>query len=153
LRQGDPIVQWLKPTKPRAMERDRYQALPACLLVREARVQVEQPGFRTETLILATTWLGAEDIPEGDRAQLDRARGNAELELRSLKQTRQMAVLRCPTPELVRPELGAHILADNLIRTLIAHQLFASRGERPRVAWSCVNHHRLSELLAIPDVP
>ncbi len=44
-------------------------------------------------------------------AELYRARWNAELDLRSLKQTMQMDVLRCKTPELVRKELWTHILA------------------------------------------
>ncbi len=52
--------------------------------------------------------------------QLYRARWNAELDLRSLKQTLQMDVLRCKTPELVRKEIWTHILAYNLIRTIIA---------------------------------
>ena len=43
-----------------------------------------------------------------------------ELDLRSLKQTLQMDVLRCKTPELVRKELWTHILAYNLIRTILA---------------------------------
>ena len=43
-----------------------------------------------------------------------------ELDLRSLKETMQMRVLRCKTPELVRKELWTHILAYNLIRTIIA---------------------------------
>src|SRR4029079_13693206 len=47
-------------------------------------------------------------------------RWNAELDLRSLKQTLQMHVLRCKTPELVRKELWTHILAYNLIRTILA---------------------------------
>jgi hypothetical protein len=42
------------------------------------------------------------------------------LDLRSLKQTLQMDVLRCKTPELVRKELWTHILAYNLIRTIMA---------------------------------
>ena len=46
--------------------------------------------------------------------------GTLELDLRSLKQTMQMDVLRCKTPELVRKELWTHILAYNLIRTIIA---------------------------------
>src|SRR5207247_4314371 len=54
-----------------------------------------------------------------------------ELDLRSLKQTLQMDVLRCKTPELVRKELWAHILAYNLIRTVIA-QAAARHGLEPR---------------------
>jgi hypothetical protein len=53
-------------------------------------------------------------------AELYRARWNAELDLRSLKQTLQMDVLRCKTPELVRKEIWTHLLAYNLIRTIMA---------------------------------
>src|SRR5205814_7068937 len=66
-----------------------------------------------------------------DLAQLYRARWHAELDLRSLKQTLQMDVLRCKTPELVRKELWAHILAYNLIRTIIA-QAASKHGIEPR---------------------
>ncbi|MCO6047337.1 IS4 family transposase, partial [Aeoliella sp. ICT_H6.2] len=37
-----------------------------------------------------------------------------------LKVALQMDVLRCKTPELVRKEIWTHVLAYNLIRTLIA---------------------------------
>jgi len=53
-------------------------------------------------------------------AGLYRARWNAELDLRSLKSVMQMDILRCKTPELVRKEIWAHILAYNLIRTIMA---------------------------------
>ena len=58
-------------------------------------------------------------------------RWNAELDLRSLKQTLQMDILRCKTPELVRKELWTHILAYNLIRTIMA-QAAIKHGMDPR---------------------
>jgi hypothetical protein len=64
--------------------------------------------------------LDAEAVSAGDLAELYRARWIAELDLRSLKQTMQMDILRCKTPELVRKEIWTHILAYNLIRTIIA---------------------------------
>jgi Transposase DDE domain len=60
-----------------------------------------------------------------------RTRWNAELDLRSLKQTLQMDVLRCKTPELVRKEIWTHILAYNLIRTIMA-QAATKHGIEPR---------------------
>jgi hypothetical protein len=117
---GDHIVTWHKPTKPRSIDRATYDTLPEFLMIRECRVRVEQPGFRVKTLIVATTLLDADEFSRNDLAQLYRARWNAELDLRSLKQTLQMDVLRCKTPELVRKELWTHILAYNLIRTIIA---------------------------------
>ena len=66
------------------------------------------------------TLLDSEAFTKDDLAQVYRARWNAELDLRSLKRTLQMDVLRCKTPDLVRKEIWTHILAYNLIRTIIA---------------------------------
>jgi hypothetical protein len=43
-----------------------------------------------------------------------------ELDIRSIKQTMKMDMLRCKTPELVRKEIWAHFLAYNLIRGVMA---------------------------------
>jgi hypothetical protein len=131
LGKGDHIVTWLKPTKPRSIDRDTYEALPEFLVVRECRVRVGQPGFRVQTLIVATTLLDADEFAKDDLAHLYRARWHGELDLRSLKETLQMDVLRCKTPELVRKELWTHILAYNLIRTIMA-QAAAKQGIEPR---------------------
>jgi hypothetical protein len=131
LGKDDHVVKWFKPAKPRSIDRVTYDALPEFLMVRECRVQVEQPGFRIQTLIVATTLLDADEFAKDDLAQLYRARWNAELDLRSLKQTLQMDVLRCKTPELVRKELWTHVLAYNLIRTIVA-QAATKHGIDPR---------------------
>jgi hypothetical protein len=114
-----------------AVEGPAGAALPASLSVREVWVRVEQAGFRTRALVVATTLLDLEEFTAGDLAQLYRERWNAELDLRSLKRTLQMDVLRCKTPELVRKEIWAHVLAYNLIRTVMA-QAAIKRGIEPR---------------------
>jgi hypothetical protein len=131
LGEGDHIVRWPKPTKPRSIDRESYDALPEFLLVREVRVRVEQPGFRAQTLIVATTLLDPVEVTKEDLGQLYRSRWNAELDLRSLKETMQMSVLRCKTPELVRKEVWTHILAYNLLRTVMA-QAASRHGIEPR---------------------
>jgi hypothetical protein len=128
---GDHIVKWPKPRKPRSIDRETYDLLPDSLTVRECRTRVEQPGFRVKTLVVATTLLDADAFTKDDLAQLYRARWHAELDLRSLKQTLQMDVLRCKTPELVRKELWTHVLAYNLIRTVMA-QAATAHGIEPR---------------------
>jgi len=115
---GDHVVEWLKPRKPRTIGQAAYDALPESLTVREARVRIDRPGFRTTSLVIATTLLDANAFTAGDLAELDRARWNAELDLRSPKRTLQMDVLRGKTPEVVRKEVWAHVLADNLVRTV-----------------------------------
>jgi hypothetical protein len=131
LGKDDHIVEWLKPARPRSIDKATYDALPASLMIRECRVRIAQPGFRVRSLVVATTLRDAEEFTRDDLARLFRARWNAELDLRSLKQTLQMDVLRCKTPELVRKELWTHILADNLIRT-IAAQAATRHGIEPR---------------------
>jgi len=59
------------------------------------------------------------------------ARWNSELDLRSIKSAMQMRELRCKTPELVHKEVWTHILAYNLIRTVMA-QAAARHGVAPR---------------------
>ena len=131
LGKGDHIVTWFKPQKPRSIDRETYHTLPELLVIRESRIRVEQPGFRVQTLIVATTLLDANEFTKEDLAQLYFARWNAELDLRSLKRTLQMDVLRCKTPELVRKEIWTHILAYNLIRTIMA-QAASSHHIEPR---------------------
>jgi hypothetical protein len=131
LGKGDHVVKWLKPGKPRSIDQKTYNLLPEFLMIRECLVQVEQPGFRTKSLVIATTLLDGDLFAKDDLANLYRARWNGELDLRSLKQTLQMDVLRCKSPELVRKELWTHILAYNLIRTIMA-QAATKHGIEPR---------------------
>jgi hypothetical protein len=120
LGRGDHIVEWPKPHIIRSIDWQTFKALPELLTIRETRVEVQQPGFRSRNIIVVSTLFDAEEVTASDLASLYRARWNAELDLRSLKQTMQMDILRCKTPELVRKEIWTHILAYNLIRTIIA---------------------------------
>lgn len=47
------------------------------------------------------------------------------LDLRSLKQTMHMDILRGKSPKMVRKEIWAHILAYNLIRKIMAQAAYA----------------------------
>jgi hypothetical protein len=127
----DHIVRWRKPTSIRSVDRRTYNSLPEYVTIREARFRVEQRGFRTKAIVVVTTLLDPQETTKEDLATLYRARWNNELDLRSIKSTMKMDVLRCKTPELVRKEVWTHILAYNLIRTIIA-QAAAKHGVEPR---------------------
>src|SRR6516165_3040644 len=131
LGKDDHIVHWCKPTSIRSVDRKTYHSLPDNLTIREVRVRVEQRGFRTKNLVVVTTFLDPEQMSKEDLALLYRARWNNELDLRSIKSTMQMEVLRGKTPELVRKEVWTHALAYNLIRTIIA-QAAAKHRKEPR---------------------
>jgi hypothetical protein len=127
----DHITRWNKPTSIRSLDWQTYKALPQYIMIRETNVRVRQPGFRTRSIVVVTTLLDPEQTTKEDLATLYRARWHNELDLRSLKSSMQMGELRCKTPELVRKEVWTHILAYNLIRTLMA-QAAARHGVAPR---------------------
>jgi hypothetical protein len=121
----DHVVPWPKKQRPEWMDRATYLRLPTELEMREVRVRVSQRGFRTQVLVVATT-LTDPSIRATDLAELYRQRWAVEVDLRSVKVTLGMDVLRCKTPALVRKEVWAHLLAYNLIRTAMARVASAS---------------------------
>src|SRR4051812_15699469 len=131
LGKDDHLVRWQKPTSIRSVDRPTYNALPDAITVREVRFRVEQPGFRTRSVVVVTTLLDPEQASKEELASLYRARWNNELDLRSIKVVLQMDLLRCKTPELDRKEIWAHVLADNLIHTVMA-QAAAGHDAEPR---------------------
>jgi DDE family transposase len=71
-------------------------------------------------MVVMTTLLDPKKFTHDELANLYRARWHAELDLRSIKQTLKMDVLRCMTPEMVRKQIWGHLLASNLIRGVMA---------------------------------
>ena len=117
---NDHVVVWQKPKRPAWMDEATYAELPDTLEVREVRLRGTRPGFRTQTIVVATTLRDPREVSRDDLTELYRMRWNGELDLRSLKETMQMSILRGKTPKMVRKELWAHFLAYNLIRTVMA---------------------------------
>ena len=117
---SDHVVTWAKPARPEWLAPEEYARLPAVREVREVRVWINRPGYRTRVLVVATTLLDPKAFPWREAAALYGARWYAELDLRAIKDTLQMGVLRGKTPAMARKEVWAHLLAYNLIRGLMA---------------------------------
>jgi hypothetical protein len=79
LGKDDHIVQWPKPMKPRSIDSEIYRSLPDHLTVREIRVRVEQPGFRTRSVVVVTTLLDPDEFSVSDLATIYRERWNNEV--------------------------------------------------------------------------
>lgn len=131
LGKDDHVVTWPKPSSLRSLDWPTYHSLPDSVTVREARLRIATPGFRTKAITVVTTLLDPHEYSKEDLAELYRARWHQELDLRSIKTTMQMDVLRGKTPELVRKEAWTHLLAYNLIRTVMA-QAAAKHNVLPR---------------------
>ena len=116
----DQLVQWYKPKqRPTWITAEAYAALPASLLVRELRYRIEQPGYRTREVLLVTTLLDPHAYPMEELAQLYFDRWQIEVNLRHLKQTLHLDVLRCKTLAGVHKELIMIALAYNLVRLVM----------------------------------
>jgi hypothetical protein len=128
---GDHVVHWPRPARPDWMDEATYARLPASLRLREVNVQVTERGFRVESLVVVTTLLDPQQYPAEELAQLYRRRWLVELDIRTIKSTLKLDVLRCKTPEMARKELRAGLLAYNLIRqTMLQAAVRAQRSPR-----------------------
>lgn len=128
---GDHIVQWPRPPRPAWMDEETYLRMPESLEVREVEVAVSQPGFRVRKLVVVTTLLDANEYSRKDIAELYHQRWLAELDIRAIKCSLGMDVLRCKWPAMVRKEIWAHLLAYNLVRRMLLQSALAS-GRSPR---------------------
>ncbi len=116
----DQVVEWYKPyVRPGWLTAEEYAGLPMSLPVRECRYGIARPGFRVREVTLVTTLLDAGAYPLTALADLYRARWRVETDLRHLKVTLGMDVLRCRTADGVRKELAMYAVAYNLVRVVM----------------------------------
>ncbi len=116
----DQVVEWFKPKDhPEWMTKAEYETLPESLTVRELRYDVGRPGFRTRRVTLATTLVDSEAYPLEALAELYGSRWRVELNLRHLKTTMKMDVLKCKTVDGVLKELTVYAIVYNLVRVVM----------------------------------
>jgi len=120
LGKDDHVVVWQKPrSRPEWLSEEEFAAVPADMELREVRVRVQTKGFRVKKFVVVTTLTDAKQFSKDDIAAMYRQRWQAELDLRSIKSVMQMDVLRCQTPDMVRKEVWIHLLAYNLLRSVM----------------------------------
>jgi hypothetical protein len=117
----DHLVVWHKSRqRRRGMSRRLFRRIPKTIGMRALRVRVDRKGFRTKQFVVVTSRLDPIKYPAQELAGLYRARWPAEIDIRSIKTLMPMDVLRCTTPEMVRKEIGAHMLVYNRVRGVMA---------------------------------
>ena len=117
---ADRRVTYHKPTRRPAWMADAdYAALPPDLDVREVRFRVARPGRRVRWVTLVTTLTAAARYPAAALAKLYERRWQIETDLRHLKQTLGLDVLRCKTAPGVMKELLVFVTVYNLVRRVM----------------------------------
>jgi len=129
----DYLIHWKKPRlgSHQNFTPEQWDQLPSQLRLRQIKVLIDHPGFRTQKLYLVTTLLDPERYPADELAALYYHRWDVELFFRDIKTTMGMDILRCKTPEMVRKEMWTCLLAYNLIRQTILQSAHES-GISPR---------------------
>jgi hypothetical protein len=116
----DHLVVWTRPQRPTWMDEATYELIPETLELREIRYSVVEKGRRTKEITVVTTLTDAVEYSKEDIAELYGFRWNSELDIRSIKRTLNLDHVRCKSPEMVRREVWATLLAYNLIRATTA---------------------------------
>ncbi len=106
----DHLVRWQRPKRPTWMDAKQYAAMPGEIIVRQATVSGRE---------LVTMLTEAKRVSANDLDQLYRKHWMIEVDFRSIKSEMGMDILRSKSPEMVRKEVAVHLLAYNLIRSLM----------------------------------
>ncbi len=150
--ESDKLVIWHKPHKcPKGLDKSEFAALPLTLTVREIYYYIFIPGFRTRQVSLITTLLDTKTYSSLKVVELYGFRWQVEVNLKHLKTTLGMDVLRCKTPQMVRKELYAYLLVYNLLRSLMWEAGTTYNTPPLRLSLQGTRHHLgnfISELLA-----
>ena len=158
----DQIVEWFKPSvRPKWISPAAWKQIPQSTLMRELRRTVARSGFEPVTLTVATTLLDPITYPADELMALRIRRWDVETDLRHLKTTMGMDVLRCKTVDGVKKELWIFLLIYNLIRRVMI--LAAERQQVPvhRISFASALHwlrharigDTLPELAIVPHRP
>lgn len=127
----DQIVEWIKPSAvPTWMSREEWESMPDRLQVRETRYSVNRKGYRTRKITLVTTLLDPDKYPKSALADVYGLRWQVETNLRHLKTTMRMDVLRCKTVDGIHRELAVFGMVYNAVR-LVMLQSAIEQGTSP----------------------
>jgi len=115
----DDLLVWQRPNKPRGMTGKQYRSYPKTLIMRQVTVDARDKNNRVTQFKVVTTILD-QSIDGKQIGDLFERRWQGEVDIRSIKATMQMDILRCKTPDMVHKEIWTHLLAYNLLRTVMA---------------------------------
>jgi hypothetical protein len=107
----DHLVRWKRPPRPAWLDEEVYAEIPEEMTVREARIG---------KWVIVSTLIDSKQVDKAELNRLYVQRWHIELDLRAIKSTMGMNILRCKSPHMVQKEVGAFLLAYNLIRAAMA---------------------------------
>ena len=119
LGKDDVLIRWRRPAKIHGMNKAEREKLPTTLLLRQTKITINQPGFRSQSIYLISTLHDPVKYPAEDLRDLYFRRWDVELFFRDIKTTMGMDILRCKSPEMIRKEIMMHFIAYNCVRRIM----------------------------------
>ncbi len=112
------LIVWRRPNRLPRMTKEEFRKYPKTIVLRQVTVEPSK-NSRSQPFKVVTSIL-AKSIDGKQIGDLYERRWAGEVDLRSIKISMQMDILRCKTPDMVRKEIWTHLLAYNLLRTVMA---------------------------------
>ena len=118
---NDHLVTWVKPRRYGGciLNKIEYALLPSSLTLRMVTFRVDVPGYRTEHITIMTSLLDFKMYSQQQIASLFMRRWQVEINIRHLKTMMEMEHISSKTPDMVRKQFWAYLLAYNLIRRIM----------------------------------
>jgi hypothetical protein len=101
--------------KPDWMTQEQFNDAPDKILIREIKVGKK---------VLITSMLSAKKYSKKELNTLYKQRWHVEVDFRNIKTTLGMNILSCKTPDMCKKEIWVYLLANNLLRLLMAQAAF-----------------------------
>lgn len=148
----DQIVRWRKPMqRPRWISRKQFDSLPELIEVRELRRTVRMDDGRRLEVTLVTTLLDEKRYSAEELIAVLKARWGVEVNLRHVKTTMRMNVLRSKTVAGVEREIYMYAIVYNAVRLVMLEAAGKQRVGVDRLSFAdglyWVRHGDLTEPL------
>lgn len=144
---------WHKPLVPPAwMDAAQFALLPQLIEVRIVRYTIQQRGFRTTHVLVATTLLDSVIWPDQKIADLYGHRWNIETCFDHLKTTMKMNVLRCQSVAGVMKELAMYLAVYNLVRLAMLKAAAAQNTDAWRISFVDALRWLAARMIGLPGV-
>lgn len=108
-------------------------------------------GFRTQQVVLVTTLLDPQIYTHSELAELYCKRWRVEVNLRHLKTTLNMEMLRGKSPEMVRKEVYVHLMAYNLLCAIILKAAISNNLLPQKISLQATRQHFRSLITILGD--
>lgn len=150
LGENDYIDIWQKPQRAKWMSQQLYDSLPEKMEIRVVTFSAKSKDQK-EQLNVVTTLVDGKEYPAEEIGRLYGYRWHVELDIFSIKQSLNLDHLRCKSPDMIRREFWATLLAYNMVRLVCAQAAFVYDKLARRMSFTIACNTLISQWLMPPD--